>query len=213
MDMADEQRRAAVLDTAWSLFSERGFARTQMTAIAEACHISTATIYKLFPSKEELFTAAFKNALHRLSGLATAAMDLPDPVDALYIVARIYAQVLCQRVTRQLVRIQISQNTNSAGHGRAAGNALRDIVEGSFIPVLQRCARAGIIAEETVWRAHALIAGFIEHQTLMFGLVIDETKQAEFTGDDLANDAVRAALLTYGLQQVDLIAEPVRRSA
>ncbi len=104
------------------------------------------------------------------------------------------------RPTRQLIRQQIAQNTPVAGPGRAAGNAVRARVEGFFIPILQRCARAGLIDEANLHRAHALIAGFIEHQTLIFGLVIDETKTAHFNGEELARDAVRAVLLTYGQQ-------------
>ncbi len=212
MERGDEQRRQAVLEAAWHVFAEHGFARGQLTAISERCHVSTATIYKLFPGKEQLFLAAFEFALRQFDGVATAAEATADPVEALYLAARSYADLLNRRSTRQLMRQQIAQNTPAAGPGRAAGNAVRAKVEGFFIPLLERCARAGLIEAAHVYRAHALIAGFIEHQTLTFGLVIDETKSAQFSGDDLARDAVRAALLAYG-QQTDAVMAPLRQLA
>ena len=206
MERGDEQRRQAVLEAAWHVFAEHGFARGQLTAISERCHVSTATIYKFYPGKEQLFLAAFEHALRRFDGVATAAEATADPIEALHLAARSYAGLLNRRSTRQLMRQQIAQNTPAAGPGRAAGNAVRAKVESFFVPILQRCARAGLIDERNVYRAHALIAGFIEHQTLTFGLVIDETKTAHFSGDDLAGEAVRAALLAYGLPARPVVA-------
>lgn len=212
MERGDEQKRQAVLEAAWHVFAEHGFARGQLTAISERCHVSTATIYKFYPGKEQLFLAAFEHALRQFDGVATAAEATADPIEALHLAARSYAELLNRRSTRQLMRQQIAQNTPAAGPGRAAGNAVRAKVEGFFGPILQRCARAGLIEEDHIHRAHALIAGFIEHQTLTFGLVIDETKTAHFNGEELARDAVRAALLAYG-QQDRSEAVPLRQSA
>jgi hypothetical protein len=46
--------------------------------------------------------------------------------------------------------------------------------------------------------AHALLTGFIEHQTLMYGLVINENKSARFSGHAVADEAVAIVLSAYG---------------
>ena len=53
------ETRAAVLDAARVLFSERGWSRTAMRDIAGAAEVSVETVYALFGSKPELFQAAF----------------------------------------------------------------------------------------------------------------------------------------------------------
>jgi AcrR family transcriptional regulator len=200
MELTEQQRRIAVLDAAWEVFSEFGFARGQVGMISERCHVSTATIYKLYPGKEQLFVAAYGHALSRFDQLIGEMRMVADPMLALCLTARRYAFVLNLKATRQLVRQQIAQNSTSAGPGRAIGNAVRAKVEGLFVPTLERCAEAGLISSDVIWRAHALIAGFIGHQTLIFGLVIDDDKIAHFSGDDLADDAVTAALAIYGTE-------------
>lgn len=201
MEPIDGRRLQHLLDIAWEVFAEHGFARGQVGAISERSHVSTATIYKHYPGKEQLFVAAYLHALSRFDQLTEGVHAMPDPVAGLRAMARRYSDVLNRRDTRQLVRLQIAQNSTAAGPGRAAGNAVREKVEGLFVPILERCAARGWLDPDAVWKAHALIAGFIGHQTLVFGLVIDETKTAQFSGDELADEAVRAALMTYGTME------------
>ena len=55
----DEALRATrcdeILDTAASIFAEHGYQSTEMQFIADAMQIGKGTIYRYFPSKEELF--------------------------------------------------------------------------------------------------------------------------------------------------------------
>jgi len=55
----DEARRRKILDEAMDLFRKKGYSAASMQEIAEACGMAKASIYKFFPSKEDLFTAAF----------------------------------------------------------------------------------------------------------------------------------------------------------
>jgi hypothetical protein len=58
--------------------------------------------------------------------------------------------------------------------------------------------QAGYLKSDKLVEAYALIIGFIAHQTLTYGLVINENKSAKLSGDYLADEAVRVALLAYG---------------
>ncbi len=55
--MSAEERRAAILDAAFRLFSERGFHRTTTRALAEAVGVTEPVLYEHFKSKRELYLA------------------------------------------------------------------------------------------------------------------------------------------------------------
>lgn len=52
-----ELKQNAILTSARAIFLERGYSRSGMSDIARQADVSTATLYKHFPSKENLFQA------------------------------------------------------------------------------------------------------------------------------------------------------------
>ncbi len=54
------ERRAQLIEVAISVFGQRGFRGATTKAIAEAAGVSEATIFRHFPSKEDLYIAAFR---------------------------------------------------------------------------------------------------------------------------------------------------------
>jgi AcrR family transcriptional regulator len=54
---SDEEQAEAIVKEALDLFVREGYGATTMDDIAAACHVSKRTLYRLFPSKIELFTA------------------------------------------------------------------------------------------------------------------------------------------------------------
>ena len=61
--MEPETRRRRVLDAAAAIFAEHGYAEASIEEIARACGMSRKTIYGLYPSKEELFSALLTAAV------------------------------------------------------------------------------------------------------------------------------------------------------
>jgi AcrR family transcriptional regulator len=57
---ADPKRRAAILDAAALVFSQKGYAATRIIEVARAAQVGKGTIYEYFPSKEALFFAVFE---------------------------------------------------------------------------------------------------------------------------------------------------------
>ena len=58
-----EQRRVQILETATGLFAKNGFSGTTSAALARACGVSEALIYKLFSNKERLYAAMVEHKL------------------------------------------------------------------------------------------------------------------------------------------------------
>ncbi|MBW7455721.1 TetR/AcrR family transcriptional regulator [Paenibacillus sepulcri] len=60
MEEFEELKRQQILHTAKAVFIEKGYFSASMKDIAEACGMAKGSIYKIFDSKEDLFTAVFE---------------------------------------------------------------------------------------------------------------------------------------------------------
>ncbi len=102
------QRVDLILDTAASIFAERGYEAATTNAIAEQAGISIGSLYRYFPDKEAIlqawayrytervrthFEQAFRNAGPEVP-LATLLDRLIDPYVALYRDCPVYTQIL-----------------------------------------------------------------------------------------------------------------------
>ena len=85
----ERNTRRQILDASLRLFSEHGFARTTVRAIARKAGITDAAIYYHFASKQELLEALFeeKGIVPALQELEQAAGEL-EPRDALLAIGR-----------------------------------------------------------------------------------------------------------------------------
>jgi AcrR family transcriptional regulator len=72
--LSDNDRRQMIIDTARRTFTELGLAGTTTDIVASRCRISKQTLYRLFPSKVDLFVAVV--ASHR-----QMMLRLPRPDD------------------------------------------------------------------------------------------------------------------------------------
>ena len=69
-----EVRREAVISSAIAIFAKGGFLGMPIAAVAKHAGISSAYVFKLFPSKEELFVAALDRCFELVhSALADGA--------------------------------------------------------------------------------------------------------------------------------------------
>jgi AcrR family transcriptional regulator len=83
-----EARREELLDAAERVFAERGYHGTPTTEIAKAAGISQAYLFRLFPTKLELFVACVDRCFTRTmdffrAAAAQARADGADPLDAM----------------------------------------------------------------------------------------------------------------------------------
>jgi AcrR family transcriptional regulator len=80
---ADAQRnRARVLEAAIAVFEERGIGAST-DEIARAAGVGSGTVFRHFPTKEDLLSAVFLARLDRLAGHARSLAESDDPVAAL----------------------------------------------------------------------------------------------------------------------------------
>ncbi len=61
-----ERRRAEILEAAARMFADRGYRQTDLQVLADQIGIGKGTIYRYFPTKEELFLAAADHGIQLL---------------------------------------------------------------------------------------------------------------------------------------------------
>ena len=77
-----ERRREEILDAATTVFAEQGFAVADVQEIADKAGVGKGTVYRYFPSKEELFLAAVDHGMRSLNQAVDAAtMDADHPLE------------------------------------------------------------------------------------------------------------------------------------
>lgn len=81
--LSSQERRAAILETAVQLFSERGFRGVTTRELAQALGVSEPILYQHFPSKKDLYDAIIESAMdsgyyEALNGLKAVAETTND---------------------------------------------------------------------------------------------------------------------------------------
>ena len=125
LSTADE-RRTELLEAAVRVFAERGYS-APTTAIAKAAGISQAYLFRLFPTKVELFVAAHRTTSARMhatfaEAARTAHAEGRDPLE---VMGNAYDEILAH--DRDVLLLRLHAQT-------AAGNepAIRDEVRRCF---------------------------------------------------------------------------------
>lgn len=80
----DDETRQLLIEAAAAEFRLYGYAGTGMGAVAQRAGVSTKTLYRLIPTKAELFTTVVIERIGRfMLALDDSALDARDPADAL----------------------------------------------------------------------------------------------------------------------------------
>ncbi|UJW76987.1 TetR/AcrR family transcriptional regulator [Rhizobium sp. SL42] len=146
---SDTDRRSDIIDTARKTFVELGFSGTTTDIVAARCRISKQTLYRLFPSKSDLFLAVI--AAHR-----QMMLDLPrppdedDPVDT---------------VLEKIFMIDIDEEAENERQ------AVIHIVmrEGAQFPEI-----AEILRRDGIDRSRQILADWLSHEAKRGKLVIED---------------------------------------
>jgi AcrR family transcriptional regulator len=145
---SDGERRTDIIDTARKTFVDLGYAGTTTETVAARCKISKQTLYRLFPSKTDLFLAVV--AAHR-----QMMLDLPRPMGEDAPVAD---------VLQKIFMIDIDEET------QREREAFIHIVmrEGAQIPEIGE-----ILRREGIDKSRQNLADWLDGQARLGKLVID----------------------------------------
>lgn len=163
-----QDTRRAILDAAYALFAEKGYARTTMRGLADRAGIGLGTIFAYFPDKPSLLAAAFQDDVGTVIRQALATLP-PRGVAAqlLHVAEGLYAFYAADTgLARTLVREALFLDGE---HGQALDAQLQDFlraVEG----LVAAAVRDGELAESTAPGEAALAFGAFYFSVLVLGL-------------------------------------------
>ncbi|MCB1538459.1 MAG: TetR/AcrR family transcriptional regulator [Rhodospirillales bacterium] len=136
--------REKILNAALGLFVERGFDTVGLKDIARAARVSTATVFKHYPQKEQLLTGAV--ALLAEMRDETHATPAEPVLAALRAIGLSYARRLDNPMLLGLIRLGILLKESAPGLGQAVNDAWRR----PFIARLEALLDRGI--DDGHWR-------------------------------------------------------------
>ena len=123
-----EERRRQLIDTALSLFAEKGFENTTIKDLAEAAGVAQGLFYHYFESKEALLFAAVDRHgfLPEMREILTASYGRPADEVLLEISESFYALL---REKEDLVRVFFRESQVNPQVGKRLANIIREAVE------------------------------------------------------------------------------------
>jgi len=90
-DALRASRTEQILQAATELFAKHGYAGTDTQVLAEKLGVGKGTIYRYFPSKEDLFLATADRVMRQLRGRIDGCIkDVVDPLDQMAVAIRAY---------------------------------------------------------------------------------------------------------------------------
>ena len=172
-----DARRQQVLDAAIRVFAERGYAGASTQAIAASIGVGEPTIYRYFPSKRELFLAAFDRCstdiLERWRALAA---ESASPLAAITRMGEWYVQQLRARPDDLLLRYRSLSHTDDPEINARVRSNYRETL--AFLEDLYAQARAqGQVDASLDPRAQAWLF-------VALGAVLDQAQLLDL-GDEL----------------------------
>ncbi|MBC8006906.1 MAG: TetR/AcrR family transcriptional regulator [Prolixibacteraceae bacterium] len=137
------EKRAAALDAAINAFLEYGFDRTTLQQIANAAGISSATVFKHFPTKADLFGAIMERLWETGSQAHQMLPPLGNPRAGLLAIGNDYARLLRQPHIEPLFRVVIAE----APRFPELGKALYERGKAPYLEWLHRYLAAEVAAK------------------------------------------------------------------
>jgi len=154
------RNREAVFAAAKELFAEHGI-EAQMPDVAKAANVGVGTVYRHFPTKDDLIAAMVAERFERFADKARECLDMDDAWAGVAEFIRFAAQV--QADDRGICEVMAERRDLMGQAAEAAGlPALSD-------KLVKRAQRAGELRRDLEWQDIPMIAcglGSITQQTM-----------------------------------------------
>jgi len=190
---SDEETRALIVEAAGEEFEANGFGGTSMVAVAQRAGVSTKTLYRLIPTKADLFSSVISDRIGQFVIEADlAALDKLDAEAAIERMLTVFGALTLEPRTIAMTRLVIGESV-----------AFPEIGADFYVDAIRRTSQAMETAL-TRLRARGLIAldDPAEATSMLRGAMIFEPQRAVMLGQceppsarEIAERAKRCAKL------------------
>ena len=197
-DRVVREKRGAVMDAAIGLFLADGYDRTSLESVARAADVSSATLYKHFPTKEALFGAIMARLWESEPGAEGAMPEPGDPRRGLTLIGRDYADLLGRQKTVALFRVIIAEAPRFPELGRELYERGKRPYLDRLGVYLEREIAAGTLAIDDIPMAARQFLGMINDVVFWPRLLIVDLTVSEGEARAVVDQAVETFLKRYG---------------
>ncbi len=135
-----ERNRVRIIDAARTVFAEHGVG-VGVDAVARAAGVGVGTLYRRFPTKQDLLRAIVEDRVERLAGGFAAAGRIDDPWEAFATAA----EELAAAIARDRAFFEVIQAVEPD-----AAYAARERTLKAIAPILRRAQKAGVVRADLV---------------------------------------------------------------
>ncbi|MCS6865168.1 MAG: TetR/AcrR family transcriptional regulator [Gemmataceae bacterium] len=180
----EARRKAQILDTAARVFATYGFANTQVQTIANHLGVGNGTIYRYFPTKEQLFLSAVERGLSELQAEMDAVFAQPlDGVALIREAIRTYLRFFHRRP--EMAELFIQERAAFPHHHRPLYFTVKqDDIESKHAQFYQQLVQAGVIRPIPQERLFAVISDLL-YGTILTNLLTNRSVDPETQADDV----------------------------
>jgi AcrR family transcriptional regulator len=155
-----ERRRAEILDAATAVFSKDGFATADVQEIADKTGVGKGTVYRYFPSKEELFLAAVDHGMRNLKSAVDSAADAAK--EHLERIAKgVHAYLTFFAEHPEIVELLVIERAHFRDRQTPTYIVHRDANMGPWQDLFRELIRAGVIRELPVEQITEVISDLL----------------------------------------------------
>ncbi|MEM8634878.1 MAG: TetR/AcrR family transcriptional regulator [Pseudomonadota bacterium] len=191
-------KRAAVLAAAEESFRKEGFMRASMETVARKAEVSTATLYRYFPSKEVLFDAVAGATMDQLELDVDGQLESEDSLRHL---ARAYARLLSEPRVRSIFRMVVAECGRDAALAERFYLAVKSRLSDLFVQAITIARDRGELSViPQADHVAGQLQGMIEHSTLMRGLVLGDDVNTKSEANQIADDALQTWLSRWAVK-------------
>lgn len=141
-----KRRRAEILDAATTVFAENGFAEADVQEIADKTGVGKGTIYRYFPSKEELFLAAVDHGMRNLkTAVDAAAATAKQPLELIAEGVRAYLTFFDEHP--EIVELLVQERAHFRNRKTPTYFVHREANMGPWQNLFRELIRAGTVRE------------------------------------------------------------------
>jgi len=191
-----QEKRTAVLDAATALFLEQGYDRTSLAQVAGQAGVSTATLFKRFPTKAALLQAivqAFWEADDPGQGFAPAG----NPRTGLRRIGRDYVRRMRRPGMAGIYRLVIAEAPRFPELGRVLAEQGMGACVAGLTAYLEAETAAGTLAVPDAARAARQFLAVIAGQAFWPELLVPGCAGSEADADAAVDQAVALMLARY----------------
>lgn len=191
------EKRALILGAATELFSDLGYDKTSLARVAERAGVSTATMFKQFPTKADLFEAIVRQFWATGPTIGSSPPASGDPRAGLLALGSNYARVLRAPGMAGLHRMVIAEAPRFPELGRIQFDLGKEPLFEIVRDYINTETRAGTLRATNDVQAATEFLGMISNFVLWPQLLLQEWSPSDAAVRETVDSAVRTFLARY----------------